>query len=141
MREVRVEPDDGFSGSTLEHGVDLPYRRRRFTPPTPPVPAPSPASGNNTLPQSMPPTHRFSRLPMPTRQNPNAHTAATAPKMTTPPGPLIGRFRLYLIDSYPPGGGISLHIVSTGRFSSTTRAVETPRLRFERRGEGKKLTV
>lgn len=53
-------------------------------------------------------TDRFSRFPRPTRQNPNAQMAKTPPKMSAPPGPRVGRLRLYLIGSKPPAGGRSL---------------------------------
>jgi hypothetical protein len=53
-------------------------------------------------------TDLFSRFPSPTLQNPNAQIPITAPKMAIPPGPRVGRLRLYLIVSYPPAGGISL---------------------------------
>lgn len=56
-------------------------------------------------------TCRFSRLPCPTRQNPKVQMAATVPKMRAPPGPLVGKLRLYLIGAKPPAGGKSLHSV------------------------------
>lgn len=52
--------------------------------------------------------HLFSKLPKPTRQKPKAQMAVTAPKMTAPPGPLVGKLRLNLIASKPPFGGRSL---------------------------------
>lgn len=54
-------------------------------------------------------SYRFSKLPNPTLQNPKVHTANTVPKMIAPPGPFVGRFRLYLIGLNPPDGGKSLH--------------------------------
>lgn len=86
---------------------------RNYRPPSSKVSLPSsflsiqPISSPTTLE-----THLFSKFPNPTFQNPYAQIAVAAPKITAPPGPLIGKLRLYLIDSYPPGGGISLLTVS-----------------------------
>lgn len=66
-------------------------------------------------------THRLSKLPIPTRQNPNAHIAPTTPKSTIPLGPRTGKFRLYLIASYPPAGGISLQMHQLGLESLVPR--------------------
>lgn len=60
-------------------------------------------------------THRFSRLPWPTRQKPKAQMAVTAPKMRAPPGPLVGRLRLYLMAGKPPCGGRSLRVCVCGQ--------------------------
>ena len=56
------------------------------------------------------PTYLLSKFPAPSLQNPNAQIPNTAPKIAIPPGPLVGKLRLYLIVSYPPAGGISLLI-------------------------------
>lgn len=51
--------------------------------------------------------HRFSKLPLPILQNPNAHTPKTPAKTIAPPGPRTGKLRRYRICSNPPGGGRS----------------------------------
>ena len=53
-------------------------------------------------------TYLLSRFPAPNLQNPRAQIPITAPKIAIPPGPRVGKLRLYLIVSYPPAGGISL---------------------------------
>ena len=82
-------------------------------------------------------TCRFSRLPNPTRQKPNAHTAATAPNTTAPPGPRIGRLRLYLIASNPPDGGMSLRADQRGTVSTRPRGGEPAGPETCGPGEGK----
>ena len=52
-------------------------------------------------------THRRSKFPLPTLQNPHAHIAKIPLKTIAPPGPRTGRLRLYRMLSKPPGGGRS----------------------------------
>lgn len=51
--------------------------------------------------------------------------AATAPKMRAPPGPLVGRLRLYLIGANPPAGGMSLWASKAGEAGTDARGGET----------------
>ena len=66
-------------------------------------------------------THRLSRFPFPSRQNPNPHIAVTPPRIAYAPGPRSGRFRLYFRASNPPAGGMSLHSrVRTGSYPTVS---------------------
>ena len=87
-------------------------------------------------------TYRFSRLPNPTRQKPNAQMAPTAPKMIAPEGPFVGKLRLYLIGLNPPDGGKSLG----GGNRDNTRLGQTRRACLDagtrgRRGSTPRLTA
>lgn len=69
-------------------------------------------------------TYLLSKFPAPSLQNPNAQIPMTAPKIAIPPGPRVGKLRLYLIVSYPPAGGISLLISFSSYFLSHSMGEE-----------------